>query len=329
MAKKAKTSARSKGYRKTVKQEPFLSKKEIFALVAVVVLIALAIILFNLLYDDGSLDVVDGVVQAENIDNSIITMGTVNDQAKYFKVAEVGNIDGYTRERIEGSSDANLSAFEFIPEDEAAPIDTIYMTGSFGTPDSTIDNDMLYYSMSGITVDAPATLEVDGRSVEYFVSTVEIPAEEEAEDTAQASDGTDGTGATGPEATEEASETVAPTEGPVETTEPTVEPAASAEPTDTTEPTTAPEGSDVEAEGGEAGFEPGKYSCWQTLIAYAPSALNDDFSVSIRIQLSGETETVVDEEGLAAYTDGLYLSTEELLSYLEQALQAIYATDAE
>ena len=76
-------------------------------------------------------------------------MGTVNDQAKYFKVAEVGNIDGYTRERIEGSSDANLSAFEFIPEDEAAPIDTIYMTGSFGTPDSTIDNDMLYYSMSG------------------------------------------------------------------------------------------------------------------------------------------------------------------------------------
>ena len=37
----------------------------------------------------------------------------------------------------------------------------------------------------------------------------------------------------------------------------------------------------------------------------------------------------MDEEGLAAYTDGLYLSTEELLSYLEQALQAIYATDAE
>ena len=72
MAKKAKTSARSKGYRKTPhlgeKQEPFLSKKEIFALVAVVVLIALAIILFNLLYDDGSLDVVDGVVQAENIE---------------------------------------------------------------------------------------------------------------------------------------------------------------------------------------------------------------------------------------------------------------------
>ena len=171
---------------------------------------------------------------------------------------------------------------------------------------------------------------MDGRSVEYFVSTVEIPAEEEAEDTAQASDG-DGRHRRhrGPEATEEASETVAPTEGPVETTEPTVEPAASAEPTDTTEPTTAPEGSDVEAEGGEAGFEPGKYSCWQTLIAYAPSALNDDFSVSIRIQLSGETETVVDEEGLAAYTDGLYLSTEELLSYLEQALQAIYATDAE
>ena len=72
MAKKAKTSARSKGYRKTVQKKPFLTKKEIIALVAIVAVIALAILLFNLLYDDGSLDVVDGVVQTENFDNSVI-----------------------------------------------------------------------------------------------------------------------------------------------------------------------------------------------------------------------------------------------------------------
>ena len=68
MAKKAKTSARSKGYRKTVQKKPFLTKKEIIALVAIVVAIALAVILFNLLYDDGSLDVVDGVAQTENLE---------------------------------------------------------------------------------------------------------------------------------------------------------------------------------------------------------------------------------------------------------------------
>ena len=70
MAKKAKTSARSKGYRKTVQKKPFLTKKEIIALVAIVAVIALAILLFNLLYDDGSLDVVDGVVQTENFETA-------------------------------------------------------------------------------------------------------------------------------------------------------------------------------------------------------------------------------------------------------------------
>ena len=38
----------------------------------------------------------------------------------------------------------------------------------------------------------------------------------------------------------------------------------------------------------------------------------------------------VDAEGLAAYTESIYLSEEELLAYLEQAMQAVYpAADAE
>ena len=106
MAKKAKTSARSKGYRKTVQKKPFLTKKEIIALVAIVVAIALAILLFNLLYDDGSLDVVDGAVQTENFENSVIVQDHIGDETKYFKVAEVGELEGYTREREENSADA-------------------------------------------------------------------------------------------------------------------------------------------------------------------------------------------------------------------------------
>ena len=92
MAKKAKTSARSKGYRKTVQKKPFLTKKEIIALVAIVAAIALAVILFNLLYDDGSLDVVDGVVQTENLENSLIATDVAGGETKYFKVGEVGEI---------------------------------------------------------------------------------------------------------------------------------------------------------------------------------------------------------------------------------------------
>ena len=99
MAKKAKTSARSKGYRKTVQKKPFLTKKEIIALVAIVAAIVLAIVLFNLLYDDGSLEVVDGVVQTENLESSLIATDVVGDETKYFKVAEIGEMGLHARAR--------------------------------------------------------------------------------------------------------------------------------------------------------------------------------------------------------------------------------------
>ena len=126
MAKKAKTSARSKGYRKTVQKKPFLTKKEIIALVAIVAAIALAVILFNLLYDDGSLDVVDGVVQTAT--------DVAGGETKYFKVGEVGEIAGYTRERVENSADANLATFDYYPEDETSPISYLHVGAGGGTP---------------------------------------------------------------------------------------------------------------------------------------------------------------------------------------------------
>ena len=49
----AKKSAMSKGYRKTVKKKPFLSKKEIIELIVIVAVILLGIVLFNIFYDDG------------------------------------------------------------------------------------------------------------------------------------------------------------------------------------------------------------------------------------------------------------------------------------
>ena len=58
--------------------------------------------------------------------------------------------------------------------------------------------------------------------------------------------------------------------------------------------------------------------------------MNSNYSISLNVTLSGETDAAVDAEGLTAYTDELYLSEEELLSYLEQAMQAVYpAAEAE
>ena len=106
MAKKAKTSARSKGYRKTVQKKPFLTKKRLSPWWRSSRPSRWPFLLFNLLYDDGSLDVVDGVVQTENFDNSVIVQDHIGDETKYFKVAEVGELEGYTREREENSANA-------------------------------------------------------------------------------------------------------------------------------------------------------------------------------------------------------------------------------
>ena len=180
MAKKAKTSARSKGYRKTVQKKPFLTKKEIIALVVIVAVIALAVILFNLLYDDGSLDVVDGVVQTENLENSLIATDVVGDETKYFKVGEAGEVAGYTRERVENTADANLATFDYYPEDETSPISYLHVGAGGGTPDALMQTVTLSYTMSGVPIDAQGETEIDGRAIQYMITSGEYAIEEES-----------------------------------------------------------------------------------------------------------------------------------------------------
>ena len=297
MAKKAKTSARSKGYRKTVQKKPFLTRKEIIALVAIVAAIALAILLFNLLYDDGSLDVVDGVVQTENFDNSVIAQDHIGDETKYFKVAEVGELEGYTREREENSANANLATFVYTPEDETSPIDYIRISSGSYPPAELIERSVYNYTINGIPVEAQGSLELDGRDVNYMISSAEYIA---AEDTAADETATDVT----------ATDTTA-----------TDATATDATATDATAADDTAAGAETAEEETEADLE--RYDCQQALSAYVGSRLNENYSIAIHIYVNGTTETPVDAEGLAAYTEGLYLTEDELLSYLEEAMQAI------
>ena len=317
MAKKAKTSARSKGYRKTVQKKPFLTKKEIIALVAIVAVIALAILLFNLLYDDGSLDVVDGVVQTENFDNSVIVQDHIGDETKYFKVAEVGELEGYTREREENSANANLATFVYTPEDETSPIDYIRVSGGSLTPDGHMENDVFSYTMSGIPIEAQGSLELDGRdaiyiitSAEYVVTDETATDEDATDDTATDETATDATAAD-ETATDEAAADATAADGTA--TDATAADATAADAT--------------AADDTEAVLE--RYDCQQAFSAYVGSKLNDNYSIAVRIYVNGTTETAVDAEGLAAYTEGLYLTEDELLGYLEEVMQAIDPVAAE
>lgn len=312
MAKKAKTSARSKGYRKTVQKKPFLTKKEIIALVAIVAAIVLAIVLFNLLYDDGSLEVVDGVVQTENLESSLIATDVVGDETKYFKVGEAGEVAGYTRERTVNSADANLATFDYYPEDEASPVEYLHVGAGSGTTDALMQTWLLSYSMSGVPVDAQNTTQIDGHDVQYLITSGEYVI---TEDAAADETATDDTAADETAATDEAAVTDDTTATTDETA--TTDNTAATDETASTDDTAA---ADAQTES--------RYTCQQILAACVPSELNDDYSVTFYVNIIGETETAVDAEGLAAYTEGLYLSEEELLDYLEQAMQAVFSATA-
>ena len=307
MAKKAKTSARSKGYRKTEQKKPFLTKKEIIALVVIVAVIALAIILFNLLYDDGSLEMVDGVAQTENLETSLITSESIGDEVKHFKVGEVGEIAGYTRERSENTVDANRASYIYRPEDEDSPVDYLRISAGGDTPEQLATTALWNYSANptyfGTAPNGVQETEIDGRTVYYIISTNEyVP--QNAEDAAEATEETAAEATAQPDAepaTEDASAVEAATDAEAET----------------------------DAEAATEAETAGPYACEQLLTAYTASDMNDNYAIAFGVVVSGETETAVTAEELAAYTESLYLSEEELLDHLTLALEAVYPLTAE
>lgn len=320
MAKKAKTSARSKGYRKTEQKKPFLTKKEIIALVVIVAVIALAILLFNLLYDDGSLEMVDGVAQTENLETSLITSESIGDEVKHFKVGEVGEIAGYTRERSENTVDANRASYIYRPEDEDSPVDYLRISAGGDTPEQLATTALWNYSANptyfGTAPNGVQETEIDGRTVYYIISTNEyVPqtTEETADTDAEAADAEDAA-----EATEEtAAEATAQPDA-----EPATEDASAAEAATDAE-------AETDAEAATEAETAGPYACEQLLTAYTASDMNDNYAIAFGVVVSGETETAVTAEELAAYTESLYLSEEELLDHLTLALEAVYPLTAE
>lgn len=117
----AKKSAKSKGYRKTIKKKPFLTKKEIIELIVVLAVLALAVILFNVFYDDGF---VKNVQEGE-----IATYASTELRDRYKKVGDIGTIEGYTLQERDASA-SPLAVYTFMP-DEACEVSSVSVNGSF------------------------------------------------------------------------------------------------------------------------------------------------------------------------------------------------------
>lgn len=135
----AKKSAMSKGYRKTTKKKPFLTKKELIALIAIVAAIIVGVILFNLFYDDGYLDA-DEVQQGD-----IVAFASSDLRDRYMKLGEIGQLEGFTLEERDDSS-TPIELYSFTPDAENDNVVSVSVSGSFVNAASLASSTLSYMS---------------------------------------------------------------------------------------------------------------------------------------------------------------------------------------
>lgn len=186
----AKKSAKSKGYRKQVAKKPYLSRKEIATVCVIAAVLAVAaFILFR--YDDGALKVQDGAVVTEG-DNWLIANGSnVRGGARYFKLGEIGEIDGYTREKGALTGDANIPEYSFAPEAEDGGSATVTVTCGHGSAEAMAK--YTHSTLEGIDITTAGDIqsaELASQSVRWYSYVTDYTAQNAAGDEAE-SDGSE------------------------------------------------------------------------------------------------------------------------------------------
>ena len=173
----AKKSAVSKGFRKQTGKKPYLSKRDIILLCVLVAALAVAsILLFR--YDDGALKVQDGKVATDG-DNWLIVNGSnTRGGARYFKLGEVGALEGYDRATEAVLSDENLPDYVFTAQAEDAPIQKITVSTSHASAQALSRYTAGTLSeLKGTEVSDVQSAQMGGREVQYFTYTA-APSEE-------------------------------------------------------------------------------------------------------------------------------------------------------
>ena len=227
----SKKSAKSKGYRNFKKEKPFLTKKEIYALIAICAVIIIGFVAF-LCYDDGALKLEDGMpVGVEN--NWVVGNGGTASAPRYFKIGEAGEIEGFTTQPYRSYSDIRVQDVYYNPSTEENPIEYISIStaSTKNTPASELGKPITeaFESLESYTLTTPlTTAKVGDIDYTYYAFTTEVYIEPEAEATEATEDAA---------ATEEnAEETAAVEEAPAE--EAVVTEEAAAEETGAKEPNT-------------------------------------------------------------------------------------------
>lgn len=189
----AKKSAMSKGYRKTVKAKPFLTKKEIIALVVIVIAIIAGVIVVNMVAKAGT-------IPASKVQSGeIIGFASAEMRDRYVKLGTVNEVEGFT---MEGGAtvETPTASYNYTPVEQGDYEHTFSVSTSVYDASTAADSIMGNYFSYGLT-DLSEKFEttvyglpayVFGVKASYYdetqaaeEETVEEPAEEAAEETAE------------------------------------------------------------------------------------------------------------------------------------------------
>ena len=123
--------------------------------------ILLAVILFNLLYDDGFLN-------ANQVkENDLVTYASTDNRSRYKKVAEIGEKEGLVRTSTttEGSA---IGTYVFEPETEMGNLASVSVGASFVNASSLAQSFVAYAEAAGVEVMEPVEIDINGKTAYLF-----------------------------------------------------------------------------------------------------------------------------------------------------------------
>ena len=176
------------GYKKP-KTKKYFTKKDIISTSVVAAIVIIAVIVLGVVISrDDFIRTKDGRLEME--DNWLISNYSNTSKTMYYKVGEIGDVEGYTL----GAGSAQSPIKVLTADDENAPVSTVYL-GTFEHNYTTAAEAMVEYYTE---TTGPIDTTIAGRSAKYITSfsaaegtteetseeaSEEVPAEEAAEET--------------------------------------------------------------------------------------------------------------------------------------------------
>ncbi len=162
----AKKSAKSKGYIRTKAKKPYLSKKEAIILAVSLGVILIALIAALIPKSDGSMKTKGGKLDVSE-DSLILNAGT-GYNPRYYKLGEIGEIEGYTRTAEAMDENGNVRKFIYTPAAES-PIDSITVrTLALDAKTYAANSEESYTLDPDMVCDGLMDTQDDGHAVQYL-----------------------------------------------------------------------------------------------------------------------------------------------------------------